>query len=262
VEPSTFHGRPPLSETRALFKHRALLTTYSAPNRQTPCSTLKDGTLAPKLSLGNELGGKLLITKKDMRPQYNVPDVSNPECRISGTTGRLVPAVFDLFERFVDQPLVVFLGEIPLDDLGRDHHGEIDRLAPDLLERAARLELNLPLGVGDHLVGLPLGALTDFLTQPLGVATGLLDDRRRFRVRAVQLRGVLLQARFRRVAILLGAGECLVDEFLALLQQPEDRSPGELAEHDDDDHENRERPDRVAEISGERAQRRRVLGRS
>src|SRR5712692_6582240 len=50
-----------------------------------------------------------------------------------------MPAAFDLLDGFVDEPLVVFLGEVPLDDLRGDHHREIDRLMPDLLQRARRL---------------------------------------------------------------------------------------------------------------------------
>ena len=39
------------------------------------------------------------------------------------TAGSLVPAALDLFEGLVDEALVVFLGQVPLDDLGGDHHG-------------------------------------------------------------------------------------------------------------------------------------------
>jgi hypothetical protein len=40
------------------------------------------------------------------------------------------------FERLVYQALVVFPGQVPLDDLGRDHHGEVDCFAADLFQRA------------------------------------------------------------------------------------------------------------------------------
>src|SRR5262245_45252028 len=63
------------------------------------------------------------------------------------TSTPLVPAAFDLLQRLFNEALVVFLGQIPLDDLGGNHHRQIDRFGPNLLKSARRLELDLALGV-------------------------------------------------------------------------------------------------------------------
>ena len=77
-------------------------------------------------------------------------------------------ARLDLPERLVDEPLVVFLRQVPLDQLRGDLHGEIRGLVPDLLEGARGLQLNLPLGVPDDRLGLRLRPLLRSLAQPLG----------------------------------------------------------------------------------------------
>ncbi len=45
---------------------------------------------------------------------------------------------FDLLEGLLDQPLVVFLRQIALKELRRDHHRQIDGFVADLLQRALR----------------------------------------------------------------------------------------------------------------------------
>src|SRR5438105_14445625 len=85
------------------------------------------------------------------------------------------PALY-LLERFVDQPLVVFLREVSLDDFRRDHYREIDRLVPNLLERARGFELDLTLGVLDDVVGFGARFRADLLAQPLAVGSALRDD--------------------------------------------------------------------------------------
>jgi len=87
-----------------------------------------------------------------------------------------VGAAFDLLEGFVDQPLVVFPGEVALDDLRGDHHGEVDRLAPNLLERPAGLELNLTLRVLDDVVGFGARLRADLFPEPIAVDPTLRDD--------------------------------------------------------------------------------------
>src|SRR5688572_7619361 len=61
-----------------------------------------------------------------------------------GLTGALR---FDLPEGLFDEALVVFLRHRALQDLRRDRHREVGRLGADLLQRARRLQLDLPLGV-------------------------------------------------------------------------------------------------------------------
>jgi hypothetical protein len=46
-----------------------------------------------------------------------------------------MPSRSNLTDRFVDEPLVVFLRKVALDDLRGDCHGQIDGLAPNLLDR-------------------------------------------------------------------------------------------------------------------------------
>ena len=129
----------------------------------------------------------------------------------------------------VDQPLVVFLGEVPLDDLRRDHHREVDRLAADLLERAAGLELNLALRVLDDVVGLGARLLRASpraaarrrtrlcVMIALGLDARLADDLRGLDVQPLQL---LLR--------LLRVVERLADRVLTRLERAEQRPPGEL----------------------------------
>ena len=61
----------------------------------------------------------------------------------------------DLLEGVLDQPLVVFLRQVPLKELRRNHDRQIDRFVPDLLERALGLELNLALGVPHDVLTPP-----------------------------------------------------------------------------------------------------------
>src|SRR5215213_8731248 len=98
--------------------------------------------------------------------------MSGADCSV-----RSVPAAFDLLQCFIDEPLVVFLREVPLDDLRRDHDGQIDRFAPYLLERATRLELNLPLRILDDVIGFGPRFGADLFTQPIAIGSALRDDR-------------------------------------------------------------------------------------
>ena len=67
---------------------------------------------------------------------------------------RAANSLLQLLQRLVDQLLVVFLREIPLNDLRCDGDRQVSGLVANLFERASRLELNLPLGVLDNYVGL------------------------------------------------------------------------------------------------------------
>src|SRR5262249_1192507 len=104
-------------------------------------------------------------------------DVAHPDRPHGPISPTLSVTRCDLAQRVVTQTLVVFPGEIPLDALRRDHHGEIDCLVPNLLQRPVRLELNLALGVLDDQLRLAARLLTDLLTQPVAVGPALRDDR-------------------------------------------------------------------------------------
>jgi len=169
---------------------------------------------------------------------------------------KLVSAGLDLFDGVVDQAFVVRLGHVPLQDLRRDHHRQVDRFVPDLLERAARLELNLALRrLATARLGFspwPFSRIS--LAQPLrrrDAPRRSAPPLRRARLCSFAAYSFSLASASSRIA--LGLGQRAVDELLALLEQAEDRSPRELAEHDDDDHEDDQCPDGVAEIAGERA---------
>ena len=74
-----------------------------------------------------------------------------------------------LLERLFDQALVVFLGDVALQQLRGDGHRQVDRLLADLLQRARRLELDLLLGVLDDARGLGLRLLLQLLAEAVGV---------------------------------------------------------------------------------------------
>ena len=63
-----------------------------------------------------------------------------------------VAGAFDLPEGLLNEPVVVFFGEIPLDELRGDHDRQVHRLDANLLHRARGLELNLTLGTLDDRV--------------------------------------------------------------------------------------------------------------
>ena len=98
--------------------------------------------------------------------------------------------LLQLLQRVLDQPLVVFLRDVPLNQLRRDRHREVDGLVANLLERARGFELNLPLGVLDdasasdarllpHLPAQPLGVGAARATIGFGLDARLADDRLR-----------------------------------------------------------------------------------
>jgi len=68
--------------------------------------------------------------------------------------------------------------KLTLDDLLRDHDRELNRFGANLLEGTGRFELNLPLGVADHRIGLGarlvlhLGAQTGALRTPVPGGVG------------------------------------------------------------------------------------------
>src|SRR5262245_39457518 len=140
---------------------------------------------------------------------------------------RSVASSFHLRKGFVDQTFVVFLGQVSLNQLRRDHDRQIDGFTADLLQRAARLELDLAFGVLDDRLGFGAGLLLHFLAQPLGVASASADD------------GVGLDARladdFGRFGVqplelllgFLGIVERPADRLLAAFEGTQKRTPGE-----------------------------------
>src|SRR5437868_3448779 len=126
MEPSTLHERPPrfvplTDGIRSLCGFRQWDRTT---DRQTPCSTLKSVRLAPKARSRNALqcvtGSKSradpVEIQKNGRAKFGYPN-SRPRL-----VSRSVLAAFHLLERVVDPPLVVFLRQVAVDDLRRDHH--------------------------------------------------------------------------------------------------------------------------------------------
>src|SRR5262245_31603732 len=79
------------------------------------------------------------------------------------------PTRFDLLERFLDETLVVFLGDVAFEQLRRDRDREIHGFVADLLQRALGLHLNLTLGVLDDAGGLRLRLLLQLVAKPGGV---------------------------------------------------------------------------------------------
>ena len=122
-----------------------------------------------------------------------------------------------------------------------------NRVAPSIMAAVMIIAVEIcPAAAGCRAI--------DSTAEPLAVAARFFDDLRGFVLRRLNLRDVFLQARVRLVPIVLRVGERTVDELLALLQQRQYRAPGKLAEHEDDEQEDPERPDGVAQISRERTQ--------
>src|SRR5438094_2528454 len=152
-------------------------------------------------------------------------------------------AAFDLLEGLVDEALVVFLREVPLDDLRRDHHREVDGFVADLLERPCRLELNLALGIADDPLRFLPRLLADLLAQPFAVGAASPDDGVRLDARLPDdLRRLLLQA----LQLLLRPPrvvERFADRLLALVERVEQRPPRKLRQQRQQHEERDDGPD-------------------
>src|SRR3954464_8716529 len=92
------------------------------------------------------------------------PTCWSREIRLTGSGQRLMSLAFDLLQRLIDKALVVFGGQVPLDDLRGDHHRQLDRFATNVFERTARLELNLPLRVLHDVIGFGARLGADLFT--------------------------------------------------------------------------------------------------
>ncbi len=113
----------------------------------------------------------------------------------------------------------------------------------DLLEGAARLELNLPLGVLHDHVGLAARLLADLLAQPLAVGATLRDDRVGVDARP---RDDLRRLRVQPLEVLLGLlriVERLADRVLPRLERLQERSPRDLLQRPQQAEERDDRPD-------------------
>ena len=86
-------------------------------------------------------------------------------CRTSAS----VAAQSRLVEAHPRSALVVFLREVALDELRRDHHRQIGGLVADLLDRSLGLEMNLAFGVLTIVSASALGLLTHLFPQPFGI---------------------------------------------------------------------------------------------
>src|SRR3954465_5703419 len=125
---------------------------------------------------------------------------------------------FQLPERLFDQPFVVFLRDVALQQLGRNRNRQFDRLVPDLLERTRRLELDLLLGVLHDIRGFLLRLLPQLVAEPVGIVAGTRNDVLRLPPRLTE---DALRFALQPLELLPGLGgivERLPDRRLALVQ--------------------------------------------
>ena len=148
-----------------------------------------------------------------------------------------------LIERFLNQTLVVFTRDVALKNLRGNLDGQVDGLAANLLEGPRRFQLNLLLGIPDDAFGFRSGLLPHFLAESFGVGSTGGDDRLRFRPRlSHDLRGLLLEPLeflFRP----LGIVERRPNGLLTGIERLEQRTPGKLRQHGQQDQERDDGPD-------------------
>src|SRR6476646_6101631 len=130
-------------------------------------------------------------TSRASMPQLGRPVMPVP----APADARALLRRLNLLDRLVDQREVVILGDVAVEQLGRDRERQIDRLAADVLDRPVLLELDLllralhdRLTVGDRL-------LPHLFVEGARVALRARDDRLGVYTRLVQdLRGFLADA--------------------------------------------------------------------
>src|SRR6266576_1817329 len=109
------------------------------------------------------------------------------------------------------------VGQYPiywLDYLRRDHHRQVDRFVADLFQRAARLELDLPLRVLDDMIRLGSGLQLELFSQPITVGPALSNDRLRVVARPLDDLSRFDVQPFQLLLRLLGVVQRLADRVL------------------------------------------------
>src|SRR6185295_20316044 len=167
---------------------------------------------------------------------------ARPRTAIGRRPGRslpwLVPAVpaergeIELLERLLDEPLLIVLVEgLARDLLGRQDR-EVGDLVADLLDRTARLGLDVAPGLLEQLLALDLGLLERLALVDLAGLARAGDDLIGLRPRLAQALAVLLEELLGVRARALGRVDRVLDRPLALVQRLGDRGPGVLAQHE------------------------------
>src|SRR5688572_22992603 len=83
---------------------------------------------------------------------------------------------FGLFQRFLNERLVVFARYLSTQNLRCDRYRKIDRFVADLLDRTCRFELDLPFGILDDRRSLASRFLLELLAQSLRVGAASCND--------------------------------------------------------------------------------------
>ena len=130
-------------------------------------------------------------------------------------------------------------------------HGQVGDLAADLVDRAARLGLDVAAGLLHHLLaplgGLGLGvALVD-----LGRLARAIDDLLGLLAGLGQALAVLGQQLVGLLARALGGVDRVLDRPLAPVQGLGDAREGQLGQHVHRDHEQHQRPDHQPDVGGD-----------
>jgi hypothetical protein len=138
--------------------------------------------------------------------------------------------------------VVVVVERLARDLLGREN-GEVGDLAADLVERPARLELDLAPGVGQHLLARGLGIRLRLVLDPVGRLARAGDDVLGLLARLLQPLAVLVQQLVGLNAHALRVLDRLLDRKAPLVERLRDPRERQPAEDEQRDPERDQRPD-------------------
>src|SRR3954447_21956398 len=154
----------------------------------------------------------------------------------------------ELAQRLLDvPPLVGAVERLARDLLGRKH-GQVGDLGADLLDRAARLGLDVAAGLLHHLLALGARFRERLLLGRLGRAAGPRDDLVRLAARVGEPLAVLAQQLVGLLAHLRGVVDRFLDRVLALVERLADARERDLGKQPEREAEDEQRPDHQADV--------------
>src|SRR5579863_2265338 len=157
-------------------------------------------------------------------PRAPMPAAPSDAAWSAGRRASVLDGV-DLLDRLVDERGVVVLRHGALQNLRRNREREVDRLAPQLLDGAVGLELNLALGAFDDRPAVGDGLLAHLLTERVGIGAAALHDAFGLDPGLGQNPERLLLNPLELLADPLGVVDRLGDELPARLERREERLP-------------------------------------
>src|SRR5918992_3087484 len=154
----------------------------------------------------------------------------------------------DRREERLDQPPVRAVVEVLLEDLARARDRQVDRLAPQLGDRAVALRLDLATRALEHLLLLAPRLLEQVGPHLLGRLAPFGNEALRLGPRVLDLTTMLLEQLRGFIAIALGGGDRLLERALARLDRLEDRRERVAAKQEEKEDEKDERPEHEGDL--------------